>query len=546
MKKLRCAIYTRKSSEDGLEQEFNSLDAQREACAAYIASQKHEGWALLPAHYDDGGLSGGSLERPALKQLLQDIADGLVDQIVVYKIDRLTRSLADFSKIVDTLDAAEASFVSVTQSFNTATSMGRLTLNMLLSFAQFEREVTAERIRDKIAASKRRGLWMGGSVPLGYDADGRTLRVNATEAKTIRTLYDLYEKHGTVRGVYVEAADLQLRSRQRTTGEGTQTGGNAFSRGHIHHLLSNPIYAGRIRHKTKVQEGQHDAIIEPDRWDRIQTTLQDGAAKGRARKTVKQRSLLCGKIFDETGDRLTPSHSKTKAGLRLRYYVSHRLIKNSGEATKDGWRLPAEELETKLANVMRQHLNEPSFIQMVMIGTSAVAIATVKARLQLISAQKDNKPFLDLIERIDLQPGELRITICRDKLASLLEQKLEDLPPEDLAITAPFQLRKRGVETKMIFADASGIRDDALIRNIATAHHWFEQIKSGKSFGQIAAAEGTSTRRIHQMIELAFLAPDLIRDALDGKQPLGFTSDWCLRHKVPSDWSEQRALLATL
>jgi site-specific DNA recombinase len=283
MKKLRCAIYTRKSSEDGLEQEFNSLDAQREACAAYIASQKHEGWALLPAHYDDGGLSGGSLERPALKQLLQDIADGLVDQIVVYKIDRLTRSLADFSKIVDTLDAAEASFVSVTQSFNTATSMGRLTLNMLLSFAQFEREVTAERIRDKIAASKRRGLWMGGSVPLGYDADGRTLRVNATEAKTIRTLYDLYEKHGTVRGVYVEAADLQLRSRQRTTGEGTQTGGNAFSRGHIHHLLSNPIYAGRIRHKTKVQEGQHDAIIEPDRWDRIQTTLQDGAAKGRAR-----------------------------------------------------------------------------------------------------------------------------------------------------------------------------------------------------------------------------------------------------------------------
>ena len=181
-----------------------------------------------------------------------------------------------------------------------------------------------------------------------------------------------------------------------------------------------------------------------------------------------------------------------------------------------------------------------------MIGTSAVAIATVKARLQLISAQKDNKPFLDLIERIDLQPGELRITICRDKLASLLEQKLEDLPPEDLAITAPFQLRKRGVETKMIFADASGIRDDALIRNIATAHHWFEQIKSGKSFGQIAAAEGTSTRRIHQMIELAFLAPDLIRDALDGKQPLGFTSDWCLRHKVPSDWSEQRALLATL
>lgn len=265
MKKLRCAIYTRKSSEEGLEQEFNSLDAQREACAAYITSQKHEGWVLLPEHYDDGGLSGGSLERPALKQLLSDIADGRVDQIVVYKIDRLTRSLADFSKIVDTLDAAEASFVSVTQSFNTATSMGRLTLNMLLSFAQFEREVTAERIRDKIAASKRRGLWMGGQVPLGYDADGRTLKINKAEAKTIRTLYDLYEKHGTVRAVKSVADDLDLRSKQRTASDGTRTGGVALDRGHIHHLLTNPIYAGRIRHKDKVHQGQHDAIIVPER-----------------------------------------------------------------------------------------------------------------------------------------------------------------------------------------------------------------------------------------------------------------------------------------
>lgn len=206
MKKTRCAIYTRKSSEDGLEQEFNSLDAQREACASYIASQKHEGWMLLPEQYNDGGLSGGSLERPALRLLLTHIKAGLVDQIVVYKIDRLTRSLAGFSKIVDTLDAAEASFVSVTQSFNTATSMGRLTLSMLLSFAQFEREVTAERIRDKIAAFKRKGLWMGGNVPLGYDADGRTLAINTKAAQTIQTLYALYEQHGTIRAVKIEAA----------------------------------------------------------------------------------------------------------------------------------------------------------------------------------------------------------------------------------------------------------------------------------------------------------------------------------------------------
>lgn len=256
MKKIRCAIYTRKSSEEGLEQEFNSLDAQREACASYVASQKHEGWVLLPTHYDDGGLSGGTLERPALKQILKDIGAGLVDQIIVYKIDRLTRSLADFSKIVDVLDAAKASFVSVTQSFNTATSMGRLTLNMLLSFAQFEREVTAERIRDKIAASKRKGLWMGGNVPLGYEADGRTLKINNPDAKTICHLYDLYEQHQTVRAVKEEADRLKLRTKKQTRKSGEVSGGGAFDRGHIHHILTNPIYAERIRHKTKVFEGQ--------------------------------------------------------------------------------------------------------------------------------------------------------------------------------------------------------------------------------------------------------------------------------------------------
>lgn len=317
---------------------------------------------LLPQNYDDGGLSGGSLDRPALQKLLQDIAYGLVDQIVVYKIDRLTRSLADFSRIVDTLDAAGASFVSVTQSFNTATSMGRLTLNMLLSFAQFEREVTAERIRDKIAASKRRGLWMGGNVPLGYDADGRTLKINDKEATTIRALYELYEQHGTVREVKAAADQQGLQTRQRSTADGKQTGGGAFDRGHIHHILINPVYSGRIRHKEKVFDGQHDAIIDPDRWDRIQQQLQEGAAKGRARKTAKQRSLLCSKLFDETGDRLTPSHSRTRAGVRLRYYVSHRLIKKSGEANLDGWRLPARELEAKVVYLMCQRLSDTAFV----------------------------------------------------------------------------------------------------------------------------------------------------------------------------------------
>ncbi len=241
MKKIRCAIYTRKSAEEGLEQEFNSLDAQREACAAYVASQKAEGWVLLPTVYEDAGLSGGTLERPGLQRLLDDIDAGLVDRIVVYKVDRLTRSLSDFAKLVERLEAAGAVFVSVTQSFNTATSMGRLTLHMLLSFAQFEREVTAERIRDKVAASKRKGLWMGGRVPLGYEKDGRTLCINEAEAKTVRTLYALYRKHGTLRQMKAEADRLRLRTKQRFAADGTRTGGLPFRRGHLHCLLTNPV-----------------------------------------------------------------------------------------------------------------------------------------------------------------------------------------------------------------------------------------------------------------------------------------------------------------
>jgi site-specific DNA recombinase len=519
MKKLRCAIYTRKSSEEGLEQEFNSLDAQREACAAYIASQKHEGWVLLPEHYDDGGLSGGSLERPALQRLLQDIAEGRVDQIIVYKIDRLTRSLADFSKIVDTLDAADASFVSVTQSFNTATSMGRLTLNMLLSFAQFEREVTAERIRDKIAASKRRGLWMGGQVPLGYDADGRTLKINETEAETIRSLYDLYEQLGTVRNVKHAADGLGLRSRQRTGSDGTLTGGISFDRGHIYQLLTNPIYAGRIRHKALVHEGQHDAIIDPDRWDRIQQQLQAGAAKGRARKTARQRSLLCGKIFDEMGDRLTPSHSKTKSGARLRYYISHRLIKKSGEGHLDGWRLPAQELETKVADVVRGNISRPSFVGSIIPNASAEAIRKASDKLRCIMSNNDIAPLLNLVARIDLAPGELGVTSNVKHLAALIGTDEEMLEEETLSFTAPFQLRKRGVETKLILGDAPGGLDETLIRNIAKAHLWFEQIKAGRTLSEIAVAEDTKNGRIYQLVDLAFLAPDIIRDVLDGTQP---------------------------
>ncbi|KRS12717.1 resolvase [Roseovarius atlanticus] len=546
MKKIRCAVYTRKSSEDGLEQEFNSLHAQRDACSAYIASQKHEGWVVLPDAYDDGGLSGGSLERPALQRLMEHVREGRVDQIVVYKIDRLTRSLADFAKIVDVLDDAGASFVSVTQSFNTATSMGRLTLNMLLSFAQFEREVTAERIRDKIAASKRKGLWMGEQVPMGYDPDGRTLKINEAEAATIRTLYDLYERLGTVRAVKDKADRLGFRSRRRTTTSGQVTGGNPIDRGHIHHILTNPIYAGRIRHRDKVFEGAHPAIVEPASWDKVQLRLQAGAARSRRSSTANRKSRLCGKLFDDTGDRLTPSHSKTRKGVRLRYYISHRLVAQAGEAHSDAWRLPAEDLESKVAKLVQMMLAEHGFSTKLVRGASADAIGRQAATLAAHAAGADPATLLGLVGRIDIMPGQLDLRLGAGTLAELLGIDPDDLDRTNLDRSFPFQLRKRGVETKIVLNDAPTGTDDTLIRNIAKAHAWFERIKEGETVSEIAANEATSKRRIQQLVGLAFLAPDIVRDTLEGRQPLGFTSEWCLRHDLPSDWAEQRQLLATL
>ncbi|NNE81094.1 MAG: recombinase family protein [Silicimonas sp.] len=550
MTRIRCAIYTRKSSEEGLEQEFNSLHAQREACAAYVLSQKAEGWVLLDEPYDDGGLSGGTMERPALGRLLADIDAGRIDQIVVYKIDRLTRSLSDFAKIVDILDAAGASFVSVTQSFNTATSMGRLTLNMLLSFAQFEREVTAERIRDKIAASKKKGLWMGGNVPLGYDADGRSLKINEAEAKTVRALYVLYRQHPAIRRVKEEADGLGLVTKRRVAPDGTPSGGQQFTRGHIWQVLTNPIYAGRIRHKGQVYEGQHDAIILATDWDALQKRMQEGAArvrKGRPRGSGKvQRSGLAGKIFDETGNRLTPSHSKSRIGARLRYYVSHRLIAKSGEGGTDGWRLPAPELESTVADLIQRHLTMPGVVLTLIPDCLASDVAQLQDRLQKVLAAGTPDRILEFPARVDLAPGRMAISLDRVELARVLAVPNDRINLELLAIHAPFRLRKRGVETKIILNGKTRPVDEVLLTNMAYAHAWFALIKGGQTTSEISKATGTSKRRVQQILDLAFLAPDIVRDVLNGNQPLGFTSDWCLRHTLPSDWDAQRKLFATL
>ena len=355
------------------------------------ATRRRAGCCCQPSTRTRGS-RGGTLERPGLQRLLADIDAGLVEQIVVYKVDRLTRSLSDFAKLVERLEAAGAVFVSVTQSFNTATSMGRLTLHMLLSFAQFEREVTAERIRDKVAASKRKGLWMGGRVPLGYEKDERTLRINEAEAETVRTLYALYRKHGTLRQVKAEADRLRLRTKRRFAADGTRTGGLPFRRGHLHCLLTNPLYAGRIRHQRRVYEGQHPSIIAPELWDTVQTQLQAGAAKPRRRTTKGRaaRSPLAGKLFDETRDRLTPSHTKKKNGQRLRYYVSRRLIEHSGQKDLSGWRLPAPMLEQTVVHLIRQHVDATTFSASLIHTPTMQELASVRRFLDGLCSGSSN------------------------------------------------------------------------------------------------------------------------------------------------------------
>ena len=328
MTPVRCAIYTRKSSDEGLEQDFNSLDAQREACAAYVMSQASEGWTLIETHYDDGGISGGTLDRPGLQALLADVAAGKIDIIVVYKVDRLTRSLLDFARLVEALDTGGTSFVSITQSFNTTTSMGRLTLNMLLSFAQFEREVTAERIRDKIAASKAKGMWMGGRPPLGYAPDGRSLKIVEEHAVLVRDIYERYLKLGAVRLLAQQLDDEAIRIPVRTTRAGKTFGGCRFSRGQLYAILKNPIYCGRIAHGDKIYEGAHEAIIVPQLWNTVQQRLKTnatGTRKGGDKNMPPARpALLASLLFDAAGSPLVATHTR-KAGQRYDYYVSKAL-----------------------------------------------------------------------------------------------------------------------------------------------------------------------------------------------------------------------------
>lgn len=497
MKKVRCAIYTRKSSDEGLDQSFNSLDAQREACEAYIRSQKHEGWKVLSARYDDGGASGGNIERAALQNLLNEIDQGRVDMVVVYKIDRLTRSLADFAKLVERLEAAGASFVSVTQQFNTSTSMGRLTLNVLLSFAQFEREVTAERIRDKIAASKKKGMWMGGLVPLGYEKGDDGLVINQTEAGIVRDLFEAYLKLGNVRELKQQADGMGHLTKTRTLQSGRIIEGKAFTRGRLYHLLSNPIYVGKIQHKSEQYDGLHDAIIDEALWSNVQNRLEQNRVDRKSAKNVANPSMLAGKVFDESGRRLTPNHS-CKKGRRYRYYVS---------SDRD-IRLPALELE------------------------AAVVQALDEDRDLSLSLLRSNQPIqarMDRVRRVTLHDGKLKIELNAGVVPK--------------SIVADFSMQKRGIEQKLVL-NAGSIRepDLKLIKRILRAMAWLDQIKLGQTISEIAKFEDVTPEYISHNLGLSILSPRVLRAIACGKQRAEVSAYQLSKIVIPVDWTEQDAL----
>ena len=427
VKRLRCAIYTRKSTDEGLEKDFNSLDAQREACSAFIQSQKHEGWLLLPTQYDDGGYSGGTMERPALKRLLADIEAGRIDVVVVYKVDRLTRALSDFAKLVEIFDRCSVSFVSITQQFNTTTSMGRLTLNILLSFAQFERELIGERVRDKVAASKKKGMWMGGTVPLGYDAKDRKLVVNKAEARKVEDIYRRYLRLKSVRALQVELDTAGIRSKRRVRPDGTEHGNQRFSQGALYLLLQNRTYRGEATHKGNAYPGEHAAIVDKPLWDAVQAVLAENRVQRTTGANTKVPSLLTGVLFDEAGERLTPTWS-VKKGTRYRYYVSTSLVKGGSKAPSTRRRIPAGNLETIVIERLQRLFSSRGELLDAMEGASIGR--TGQGQLiqhgrqiaaQLRQTPEQNRSIITaLVHRVEIGPDSVNIDVSQGRLAALL------------------------------------------------------------------------------------------------------------------------------
>jgi site-specific DNA recombinase len=504
-KLLRCAIYTRKSTEHGLELEFNSLDAQRDACEAYIKSQASQGWKALPQHYDDPAYSGGNLDRPALKKLLVDIEASRIDVVVVYKIDRLTRSLADFAKLVEAFDARSISFVAVTQQFNTTTSMGRLTLNVLLSFAQFERELSSERVRDKIAASRRKGKWTGGTVPLGYDGKDKKLLVNRAEAETVRTIFHLYLELKSFSKLVAELDRRSIVTKRRHTKVSKYNGGIPFTYGPLAYFLKNHVYLGQVHHGGKWFEGEHEAIIDRMTFDRVQQLLAT-KSNGRKAKRSESGALLAGKLYDDRGNLMSPSFS-SKKGVRYRFYVSSALLRGRKAAAGSVARIAAAEIESAVLDALKMHQQR---------GKSESAPTPLETAKRVVVAR--DRLVITTAGTPDRDSREIRVAWSTKARA---------------AATA--------AEGDVIF---EGVQNQALIQSIVRAHAWMQSLQEGtyESVEMLAEADRLHPKVVRQALRLAFLSPDVTTAMLEGRQPPSLSLAW-IRKLLPLRWIEHRRLL---
>jgi site-specific DNA recombinase len=525
VKPVRCAIYTRVSTEHGLDQEFNSLDAQYDAASAYIKSQTHAGWTLIRSRYDDGGYSGGSTDRPDLQKLLDDIRARKIDVIVVYKVDRLTRSLADFAKLVELFDAHGVSFVSVTQQFNTTTSMGRLTLNVLLSFAQFEREVTSERIRDKIAASKRKGLWVGGTLPLGYEMKDGKIAIVEEEAELVRSIFRRYLELGSVNELLRDLRERNIRTKTRLLSTGVTRGGIPFGRGALYYVLSNHFYIGEVKYKNEILPGEQPPIMDRALFEAVR---QKSLAQWSHRTVVRNKSdhLLTGLLFDDAGHRMIPTHA-TKAGIRYRYYVSTPILHGGAKTASTGSvsRIPAADIEDIVVKFLKEHL----------------------------AAKQDGATtsVMPLGDRGDLAQLVAGIVVHRDRLIVRLKSDIADEAsdcPDDRSLSIPWQ-KPPSKRSRQILLPHNASRSDVrpeqferrahLVSAIARGRRWLDDVVSGRvtSVAQLCAREKCSVRQVNMTISLAFLAPNLVKAAVEGRLPRGIGVERL--RDPPTEWSRQ-------
>ncbi len=525
VKPVRCAIYTRVSTEHGLDQEFNSLDAQYDAASAYIKSQAHAGWTLIRSRYDDGGYSGGSTDRPDLQKLLDDIRARKIDVIVVYKVDRLTRSLADFAKLVELFDAQSVSFVSVTQQFNTTTSMGRLTLNVLLSFAQFEREVTSERIRDKIAASKRKGLWVGGNLPLGYEMKDGKIAIVEEEAELVRSIFRRYLELGSVNELVRNLRECNIRTKTRRLSAGATRGGMPFGRGALYYVLSNHFYIGEVKYKNEILPGEQPPIMDRALFDAVR---QKSLAQWSHRTIVRNKSdhLLTGLLFDDSGHRMVPTHT-TKAGVRYRYYVSTPFLHGEAKTASAGSvsRVPAADIEDTVVKFLKECLAAKQ-------GKSTTGTL----------------PLGDRGAVADLLAG---VVVHRDSLVVRLKSDNADKASDsqdDQSLSIPWQ-KPPSKRFRQILLPHNRSRSDIrpqqferrarLVSAIAQGRRWLDDVISGRvtTVAQLCAREKCSVRQVNMTISLAFLAPNLVKAAVEGRLPRGIGVERL--RDPPTEWSRQ-------